>query len=334
MREVASLTVATLLILNDRFGALTTALAESEPVLWSDSFLARKAAEYNLQQNRRGGLRFVGGDRRPSGRYRLVIARVPKSLVFWHHQLLTLRTLLEPGAQVLASGLTKHLPRRAQELMEACLGPTHRRLAVKKARILDGRFDPELAPLLLESARYRYNGLELENFANLFSRSRLDEGTEVLLASLTGAAGSRVLDLACGNGILGLAIQRVLPQARLTFLDESYQAVSCAELNYRRHFQQSADFLVADGLEDYQGPAFDLLVCNPPFHQEHEVGDGPGWRLLRGAYHHLAVGGELRWVANRHLGYHVKIRRLFRNCEVLTSHPKFVAFRAQKSDPR
>jgi len=42
----------------------------------------------------------------------------------------------------------------------------------------------------------------------------------------------------------------------------------------------------------------------------------------------LRNGGELRIVGNRHLGYHLKLKRLFGNCEVLGSDRKFVVLGA------
>ena len=44
----------------------------------------------------------------------------------------------------------------------------------------------------------------------------------------------------------------------------------------------------------------------------------------------LRDGGELWVVGNRHLGYHEKLRRMFGNCELVASDPKFVVLRAVK----
>ncbi len=44
----------------------------------------------------------------------------------------------------------------------------------------------------------------------------------------------------------------------------------------------------------------------------------------------LKEGGELWVIGNRHLGYHVQLRKLFGNCELVASNPKFVLFKAVK----
>jgi 16S rRNA (guanine1207-N2)-methyltransferase len=53
--------------------------------------------------------------------------------------------------------------------------------------------------------------------------------------------------------------------------------------------------------------------------------------MFTGAHRALRPGGELWVVGNRHLGYHLKLRRLFGGCEVVAGHPKFVLLRATRA---
>jgi 16S rRNA (guanine1207-N2)-methyltransferase len=41
-------------------------------------------------------------------------------------------------------------------------------------------------------------------------------------------------------------------------------------------------------------------------------------------------GGILHVVGNRHLGYHIKLKRLFGNCKTIASNGKFVILQASK----
>ena len=61
--------------------------------------------------------------------------------------------------------------------------------------------------------------------------------------------------------------------------------------------------------------------------------DSTAWRMFAGARRALRPGGELWVVGNRHLGYHLKLRRIFGNCEVIDSNPKFVVLRSVKGGP-
>ncbi|MGW9367216.1 class I SAM-dependent methyltransferase, partial [Streptomyces albidoflavus] len=74
----------------------------------------------------------------------------------------------------------------------------------------------------------------------------------------------------------------------------------------------------------------DLVLTNPPFHSHQAVTDATARRMFAGARRVLRPGGELWVVANRHLGHHRQLRRLFGNCATAASDPKFVVLRAVK----
>lgn len=73
------------------------------------------------------------------------------------------------------------------------------------------------------------------------------------------------------------------------------------------------------------------MLCNPPFHQQQVVGDFLAWRMFTQAKAALTKGGELWIVGNRHLGYHLKLKRLFGNAEQVAATPKFVILRSIKA---
>ena len=87
--------------------------------------------------------------------------------------------------------------------------------------------------------------------------------------------------------------------------------------------------MVADGLLDAEPGSADLALCNPPFHQQQVIGDEIAMRLFQQSRRALAQGGELWVVGNRHLGYHVKLRRFFKEVEQLGGNSKFVVLRAR-----
>ncbi len=78
----------------------------------------------------------------------------------------------------------------------------------------------------------------------------------------------------------------------------------------------------------YEGEPFDVVLCNPPFHQHGAVTDAVAWQMFGDARAHLRRGGELWVVGNRHLGYHTALARLFGNCRQVAAHPKFVVLSA------
>ena len=54
------------------------------------------------------------------------------------------------------------------------------------------------------------------------------------------------------------------------------------------------------------------------------------WQMFKDSLRVLKTGAELRIVGNRQLAYHVKLKRLFGNCETIASNKKFVILSAIK----
>lgn len=325
------------LILNDSFGALACALAAQAQVTSSgDSHLAHVALEKNLQRNALPGdaVAFVPASEVAQGPFDRVLIRVPKTLALLEEQLIRLHGQLAPGAQVVAGAMIKHLPRAAGDLLEKYIGPVQASLAVKKARLLFATPAQKPAPTSPYPTRYRLDqpGLELINHPNLFCREDLDIGTRAFLPHLPKALGNlRVADLGCGNGVLGIVYALSNPQAQMTLVDESYMAVQSARENWQAILgERPVDIRAGDGLAEQPMDSLDLVLCNPPFHQQQVVGDFLAWRMFTQAKTALTKGGELWIVGNRHLGYHLKLKRLFGKVEQVAATPKFVILRAIK----
>ncbi|WP_347928827.1 methyltransferase [Pseudomonas helvetica] len=325
------------LVLNDSFGALAASLVGKAQVTSSgDSFLAAQALEKNLVRN---GLPFDVVSVLPAsaplvGPFDRVLIRVPKTLALLEEQLIRLQTQLAPGAQVVAAAMVKHLPRAAGDLLERYIGPVQASLAVKKARLLIATADARQPAQSPYPTRYTLDdpAIELLNHANVFCREGLDIGTRAFLPHLPKNLGNaRVADLGCGNGVLAIASALQNPQAHYTLVDESFMAVQSAAENWRAALGSREVIVRAgDGLAGQEPQSLDVVLCNPPFHQQQVVGDFLAWRMFQQAREALVVGGALYIVGNRHLGYHSKLARLFRGVEQVAATPKFVILKARK----
>lgn len=325
------------LVLNDSFGALALSLAGQCQVSSSgDSHLAYLGLQANARRNQLDAqaVRFIPASETATGPFDLVLIRIPKTLALLEEQLIRLHGQLAPGARVIATAMLKHLPRAAGDLLQRYIGPVQALLAVKKARLLLASPEPRPAPQSPYPTRYRLEqpAIELLNHANLFCREGLDIGTRSFLPHLPRHLGrQRVADLGCGNGVLGIAYALNSPEAELTLVDESYMAVQSAAENWQAILgQRPVTIRAGDGLAEQAADSLDLVLCNPPFHQQQVVGDFLAWRMFQQARNALVTGGELWIVGNRHLGYHAKLARLFRGVEQVAATPKFVVLKARK----
>ncbi|MBI6551341.1 MULTISPECIES: methyltransferase [Pseudomonas] len=325
------------LVLNDSFGALAASLEGHVQVTSSgDSFLAAQGLEKNLLRNGKAfdAVSFIPASQVPVGPFDRVLIRVPKTLALLEEQLIRLQGQLAPGAEVIAAAMVKHLPRAAGELLEQYIGPMHASLALKKARLLIATVGERPAAVSPYPTRYALDtpAIALLNHANVFCRESLDIGTRAFLPHLpTGLGSARVADLGCGNGVLAIASALQNPDAHYTLVDESYMAVQSAAENWQAALGDREVIVRADdGLAGQAPQSLDVVLCNPPFHQQQVVGDFLAWRMFQQAREALVVGGALYIVGNRHLGYHSKLARLFRGVEQVAATPKFVILKARK----
>ncbi len=322
-----------LLILNDAFGALAVALADHPVYSWNDSFLAQQALRDNLLANGYAAdqVKTNSGIDLPSVDVDCVLIKIPKMRALLEHQLYALRAVLHHDTHIIAAGMARNIHNSTLELFESIIGPTTTTRAFKKSRLIlverDHSINEGQSPYpdsyeLVVDRSYR-----IQNHASLFSRDRLDPGSRLLLEHMPQDPRFRhIVDLGCGCGVLGLVAAALNPGANLRFSDESFMAIASAEANFRNAFAGTRDavFTVGDCLQGVPDGSQDLVLINPPFHQQHSVGDAIAWGMFKDARRVLAAGGELRIVANRHLGYHAKLKKLFGNCETVAANSKFV----------
>lgn len=230
-----------LLLINDQFGALATALYQHTPHCWSDSSISHEASEFNLQENFADQQNDEDGDtlnykaikstEALQGSYSIVLIKIPKTLALLEQQLSTLSLHISADTLIIAAGMTKHIHNSTLALFEKYIGTTKTSRATKKARLIFPQYDKSKNVLdkqnpLIES-RYFCDQLnaELTSYANGFSRERLDIGARAMLQALERnvvPSANNIADLCTGNGVLGLyALKKLIAQKAFTSESES-----------------------------------------------------------------------------------------------------------------
>ena len=332
---------AHILILNDDFGALTCALSHYAITWQSDSWVARKGCQANLALNHlsQANIRYIDA-MTPLNEQHIpkpdwVLMKLPRSHALLEYQLWALQHLA-PNTPIVAAGKVNSVQRSVLDLFSQYLGTTTTSLAVKKARLIFAGNQGHQTPAPLPApapALWKTDSPELtiHNDANVFSRGQLDIGARLLLANLPDVAGKTVIDLGCGNGILGLtalyqACQQGASVEKMIFVDESSMALASAYQNVKMNLPDTlpqCEFVLSNCLEELPQQKAHIVLCNPPFHQQNTVTDHVAWQMFSEAKRALHSQGELRVVANRHLQHHDKMKRLFGGYRVVASNKKF-----------
>ncbi|EMH4109902.1 23S rRNA (guanine(1835)-N(2))-methyltransferase RlmG [Serratia ureilytica] len=329
------------LIFNDNFGTLACALHAHRPYSVSDSYMSQLATRHNLKLN---GLdpeqvTLLDSLAELPAAPAVVLIRVPKALALLEQQLRALRHVVTEDTLIVAGAKARDVHTSTMQLFEKVLGPTRTSLAWKKARLIFCQAADIVPPAAAETTNWTLDGTDwlIHNHANVFSRGSLDIGARLFLDHLPRGLNGHIIDLGCGNGVIGLAALAQNPEAQMTFVDESYMAVASSELNVEQNLPQELDrcqFEVNNALAGIERESVQAVLCNPPFHQQHAITDHTAWQMFCDAKRCLQVGGELRIVGNRHLDYHQKLKRLFGNCTLVASNKKFVILKAVKSGAR
>ncbi|HGO4160781.1 23S rRNA (guanine(1835)-N(2))-methyltransferase RlmG [Serratia marcescens] len=329
------------LIFNDNFGTLACALHAHRPYSVSDSYMSQLATRHNLKLNGLDPEQITLLDSLAElpAAPAVVLIRVPKALALLEQQLRALRHVVTEDTLIVAGAKARDVHTSTMQLFEKVLGPTRTSLAWKKARLIFCQAADIVPPAAAETTNWALDGTDwlIHNHANVFSRGSLDIGARLFMEHLPRGLNGHIVDLGCGNGVIGLTALAQNPEAQVTFVDESYMAVASSELNVEHNLPQELDrcqFEVNNALAGIERESVQAVLCNPPFHQQHAITDHTAWQMFCDAKRCLQVGGELRIVGNRHLDYHQKLKRLFGNCTLVASNKKFVILRAVKSGAR
>ncbi len=325
-------------IINDGFGALAVALNTFSPQSLGDSYIAQAACLQNLSANElpASHVSLLHSLEAPKEKLDYLFIKVPRTLSLLEDQLYRLRSAITEKTVIVAAGMVKNIHNSTIALFEKIIGPTHTSLAKKKARLIFCQPQPQ--HWQGESPYPSYYPLEntaytLSNHAAVFSRASLDIGTRLLLEHLPESTGAQtIIDMGCGNGVIGILTAEKNPNAKLVFTDESFMAVASAQENFDTIFGQTreAEFHVDNCLEKQPDNSAEVILTNPPFHQQSTIATHIARQMFSDSKRVLKQGGKLWVIANRHLGYEQLLKRMYGSCITVAANKKFVVLRATK----
>lgn len=158
--------------------------------------------------------------------------------------------------------------------------------------------------------------LMFKSDAGVFSKGRIDTGTELLIEAVPLDLNHRsLLDLGCGYGPIGLTFAKLLPDSVVYMSDINERAVALARENAAQNGIRNVVIQAGPGFSAFPGIRFDLILTNPPV----RAGKDVIYPLIEQGREALCDGGWFAAVMLTRQGarsYEEKLREVFGNvCE-------------------
>lgn len=191
-------------------------------------------------------------------------------------------------------------------------------------------FATQAQPLEQESAAawktFEALGLTLCSHPGVFGHGKFDEGTALLLETLDHKLPKktrRILDVGCGDGIITAWLAQ--RGHEVTAVDISEFALEATRKTLEAN-ELTGRVLASDVYQALDDERFDLIISNPPFHQERDIHYGAAGRLISSSPNHLSRGGQLILVANAFLPYPERLTLAFDYFEVVADDRRFKVY--------
>ena len=163
--------------------------------------------------------------------------------------------------------------------------------------------------------RYSYMG---ESFrfmtdSGVFSKDKVDRGTDLLLEALEGEQAASFMDMGCGYGPVGICFGATHKGVKVHMADINERACKLAESNALLNGVQAL-VRQSDGFGSFAQARFDCVAINPPIRAGKQVVRD----LMAQAMEALSDGGRLYVVIRTRQGaasLRAYLAELFGNCD-------------------
>jgi len=164
----------------------------------------------------------------------------------------------------------------------------------------------------------------------VFSKSRIDEGSMLLLKTLLPLPiAGKILDVGSGYGVIGLTIALAHVDTSVTLVDINPRAVALCARNIEKYkLSNRVTCLQSDIYSSVEGP-YDSIVSNPPI----RAGKKVTYAIYEGAYQHLNDGGCFYFVIRKAQGASSAsqyVKEIFGNITLLARHKGYHIYMAKK----
>jgi 16S rRNA (guanine1207-N2)-methyltransferase len=302
------------LVIDDRTGTVGRELTERNLSVtpWS-----------RLAHGSRAGLAWPEGSD-----YDAATLRLPRSKEALELALHAAVSRLRPGAPLWIYGANDEGIKSAHKRISPLLGSVNVLDTRRHCRVIEATCPESIDGLRSNLAAFKRTlslslpdgERDVVSYPGVFAKGRLDPGTAMLLGALAPLEdGARVLDFACGAGIIAGFVARKHPEVALWMTDADAIALAAAAEN-----APTATAMCGDRWGSIQGSRqFDRILSNPPIHE----GKGRTYdvlnELISGAPARLRPGGQLWLVVQRQIPADKVMEETFRKVTLAEENTRF-----------
>lgn len=327
--------IGRVLVLDDVGGALTRVAADAgaEVRTWCDD--VRDLADVPAQFRVHGVL---PDDWTPE----LVLWRLPTALSALEDYAEYLAGRLPADGRVVGGARTRHMTPNQNVVLGRQFSDVSASLGRQKSRVLHAS-GPTPQPRRWPSRRYLPEvGLTVIAHGAVFNTNRLDDGTRLLLRTMSRSAGEApvgvraqprgtAIDLGSGSGIIATWLAQ--RGWTTTAVDVALSAIASTRMTARAN-DVRLEARRADGLTGVEPGTVDLIASNPPFHRGAAKDSTPTLSMIGEVGRALRPGGEFWTVFNSHLPYLPELRAQIGITTVEAQDRHFIVTRSMKESDR
>lgn len=162
---------------------------------------------------------------------------------------------------------------------------------------------------------------------SVFSKTRIDAGTKLLIRHMQIRPTDIVLDLGCGYGPIGIVASQSAKKVYMTDINE--RATELAESNARNNDATNVEVRTGDGLSPVRDLMFDVILTNPPIRAGKKVVFG----MIDDSRAHLNPDGSFWLVARTQQGaksIKKKMEEVFGNAEYVAMKGGYRLIRSER----
>jgi 16S rRNA (guanine1207-N2)-methyltransferase len=134
--------------------------------------------------------------------------------------------------------------------------------------------------------------------SSVFSKTRVDTGTQLLIESMVLPQKGCVLDIGCGYGVVGIVAGTLGKSLRIMMSDVNMRAVRLARRNVMMNRVFNAEVRYGYCYEPVGDLRFDAILSNPPV----SAGMDTVKAIITGAPTVMAAGGSFQMVIRSKIG--------------------------------